>query len=307
MVNFRKTWFNPLYFHLRKYIDDPKIRVIKIYGGKSSAKTFSVAQLLAILCYVDNCSAIAYRKESSTIKTTLKKTFTKAIDSLFMGDVWEMMDMKACCSNGSEIMFRGLDKEDKIKGIEGYKYLLMDELDHYSLEEWQQANFSLRGVEGVKLLATWNPVDENSWIKAAIDEQDWIDKSLIIDGMGCSLLDSTSFVRMSRDGSEVLIKTTYLDNKWMVGGIGFGFRDENLIKVYEDMRVKNENFYNVNVLGEWGVKDKNKKTPGVKAGFLVGETSPTRGITFAYMNFIDFPKNRAYNIILIKSKGEIRV
>jgi phage terminase large subunit len=139
----------------------------------------------------------------------------------------------------------------------------MDELDHYSLEEWEQANFSLRGVEGVKLMAAWNPVDENSWIKAEIDDVDWVDMPLTISGNPYSKMHESSFIRKSKDGSQLLIKTTFLDNKWMVGGkVGtakYGFKDDNLIKVYAEMRLKNENFFNVNVLGEWGVKDKNKK------------------------------------------------
>ena len=259
MAKFKKEWFSPLYLHLRKYVADGRIRKIMVYGGKSSAKTFSISQLLTILCYIEKCSAIAYRKEQSTIKTTLKKSFKKAIDGLYMSSVWQMMDFKIDCTNGHEIVFKGLDKEDKIKGIEGYKYLLLDELNNFTADEWEQANFSLRGVPGVKLLATWNPVDENSWIKTELDLMDWDEMPLDVDGDPYSLLDSNSFVRLSKDGSVLLIKTTYLDNKWMVGGDGYGYRDENLIRQYEAMRDKNENFYRVNVLGEWGVRDKNKK------------------------------------------------
>lgn len=259
MAKFKKEWFAPLYYHLRKYVKDPKIRKIMVYGGKSSAKTFSISQLLVILCYIEKCSAIAYRKEQSTIKTTLKKSFKKAIDGLHMESVWTMMDFKIDGNGGNEIVFKGLDKEDKIKGIEGYKYLLLDEVNNFTKDEWEQANFSLRGMEGMKILATWNPVDENSWIKGELDLLGWDEMPLDVDGDSYSSLNETSFVRLSKDGSTLLIKTTYLDNKWVVGGDGYGFKDDNLIRQYMSMKEKNENFYNVNVLGEWGVRDKNKK------------------------------------------------
>ena len=61
-LRLKKTWFNPLYFHLRKYIEDPKIRRVMVYGGKSSAKTFTIAQLFNVISYTNNVSCIAYRK-----------------------------------------------------------------------------------------------------------------------------------------------------------------------------------------------------------------------------------------------------
>jgi len=156
-------------------------------------------------------------------------------------------------------VFKGIDSEGKIKGIEGFKYILLDELDHYTEEEFTQANLSLRGMENQKIFATWNPVDENIWIKKYIDRFDWIDLPLMIKGNKHSQLDKSSFVRKSTDGKTLLIKTTYFDNKWIVGANGYGSRDQNLIDEYEQLKTIDPNSYNVNVLGEWGVRDKSNK------------------------------------------------
>ncbi len=256
MPRLKRTWFNPLYFHLRKYVDIPTIRKIKVYGSKSSAKTFSIAQLFSNLSYLQDFSTICYRKESTTIKTTLKPAFKKAIDSIHYDAVYTERDFKFDCANEREHIFKGLDTEGKVKGIEGFKYLLFDELDHFTEEEWRQANASLRGVPNQKLFATWNPVDENIWIKTELDTYEWVDLPLMVDDNPYSQLDKNSFVRISKDGKILLIKTTYFDNKWMVGGDGYGFRDQNLIDEYEASKALNENWYNVNVLGEWGVVNK---------------------------------------------------
>lgn len=260
MPIYRKEWFNPVYYHLRHYLTDPNIRRVMIYGGKSAAKTFSVAQLLTIRCYSEKCSAIVYRKTSTSIATTLKKSFGGAITTTYMGNAWTTLDRSIRCNFSEkerlEIVFKGLDKEEKIKGIEGYKYLLLDELDHFKEEEWMQANASLRAIPGQKLFATWNPVDENSWIKKELDSMEWTDLPNEVIGQPHSQLDINSFVKISTDGGTLLIKTTYLDNKWIVGP---NYHDENLIKYYDSLKIKNEQFYNVNVLGEWGIKDKNKK------------------------------------------------
>ena len=71
------------------------------------------------------------------------------------------MDFKIANDKGSNIIFKGLDTEGKVKGIEGFTYLLFDEIDQFEQEEWVQANLSLRGLPNQKLFATWNPVDEN--------------------------------------------------------------------------------------------------------------------------------------------------
>lgn len=257
-LRFSKKFFNPLYFHIRKYTDDPNIRRIMVYGGKASAKTVSIGQVFAIACHSQQCSALAYRKEQTIIKTTLKNSFTKAIESTYMQAAWQPMDFKFKGLAGNEIIFKGLDIEGKVKGIEGYKYLYFDELDHFTSDEWMTANISLRGIPGQKLFASWNPVDENSWIKTEIDSQSWSDLPRVLDGPHTQL-SPNSWVRISADGKTILIKTVYQDNKWIVGGDGFGFRDQNLIDEYESLRTKDENSYNVNVLGEWGVRDKNKK------------------------------------------------
>jgi len=45
----------------------------------------------------------------------------------------------------------------------------------------------------------------------------------------------------------------------VVGGDGYGVRDENLIDEYLKLKDYNENSYNVNVLGQWGVTNKDGK------------------------------------------------
>jgi len=209
MLRLKKDWFNPLYFHLLKYIEVPTIRKIMIYGGKSSAKTFSIAQLLSIKAYTQKASSICYRKEQTTIKTTLKPAFVKSIEGCYLQNVTDVMDFQINSVSDAKIVFRGLDTEGKVKGIEGFKYLLFDELDHYTEEEWLQANLSLRGIENQKLFATWNPVDENIWIKKELDTYQWTDLPLIVDDNQHSKLDDGSSVQLSNEGKILLIKTTY--------------------------------------------------------------------------------------------------
>lgn len=254
-LRFNKKWFNPLYFILNEIIKDESIRTVFIYGGKSSAKTVSIAQVLSKELVVKKASSIAFRKESAIIPTTLKKSFNLAIDGMYLHPLIEKQDRRFL-AEGGEIVLKGLDDPEKAKGVESYKYIYLDELNHFEHAEYEQFNLSLRGIPGQKIFASWNPVDENSWVKTEVDSYEWEDT----DKFG-TLPCENSFVRISSDGKAILIKTTYEDNYWIVGAppladgtpdTSYGYRDENLISEYKALRTKNYNSYKVNVLGEWG-------------------------------------------------------
>ncbi|RZJ81871.1 MAG: hypothetical protein EOO20_24845 [Chryseobacterium sp.] len=252
MLRLDKKWFNPLYFILNDLIKDDSIRTILVYGGKSAAKTASICQLLSKECYVKGSNTIAYRKESVIIPTTLKKTFNLGVSTTRLGGVFDIQDRRYLCQNQlgtiSEIVLKGLDTEGKAKGIESYKYLFLDELDHFEQAEYDQFNMSLRGIQGQKIFAAWNPVDETSWVKTELlDSYEFVETEY-------TLPSENSFVKRSTCGKVILIRTTYEDNYWITGSPcgTYGFKDENLISTYEQMRLKNYNSYRVNVLGEWG-------------------------------------------------------
>src|SRR3990167_11138317 len=94
-ANFDKKWFNELFFILNDILKDDSIRIVLVYGGKSASKTVSICQLLAKEAYVHKASTIAHRKESSTIPTTLKKTFNLSIDKIFLYPAFENQDRRS--------------------------------------------------------------------------------------------------------------------------------------------------------------------------------------------------------------------
>ncbi len=243
----RKSNHNDLFFILNELIKDKNIRTILVYGGKSSSKTISICQLLCKAIFTECANSIAFRKESAIIKTTLKKSFDLAFESMSLNEDIERLEF-SYRAYGSEIVLKGLDKDEKAKGIESYKYVYLDELNHFKFEEFEQIKLSLRGIEGQKIFASWNPVSDTSWVKTKlVDKYKWNESEF-------NLPDEDSFVKISECGSAVLIKTTYLDNYWIVGSPmgNYGFRDENLIREYDELKKSDPRSYQVNVLGEWG-------------------------------------------------------
>lgn len=252
MARYDKKWFNPLYFILNDIVKDHTVRTVLVYGGKSSAKTVSICQLLSKQSYEYACNTIAYRKQSSAIPTTLKKSFNLAVESLRYYNICETQDRRYLFASRqgkqSEIVLKGIDDPEKAKGIESYMYVYLDELNHFEYEEYESFNLSLRGMKGQKLFASWNPVDQDSWVKKKlVDQYEWVETEY---ELPCKY----SFVKKSKCGKVVLIKTTYPDNYWISGSPcgTYGYRDENLIAEYNKLKEVDENSHSVNVLGEWG-------------------------------------------------------
>lgn len=242
--------FNPLFYELKKYTDRKEVDTILVYGGKSSSKTYSICEY-HIIELLKGKSTFSLRKEGSRIQSTLQRTYSKVVDQIAIRPVIEEVAFKFRGKDNSEIKLTGLDSESKIKGIEDYNYLYFDELDHFTKDEFEQGQASLRGQEGQKVFASWNPVSENIWIKKDyIDNIEW-------NSQEHKLPSPDSFVKLSKDGHTVLIKTDYRDNYWIVGHPSgedrYGFRDDRIIRRYEDYKVKDPLFYKVNVIGEWGL------------------------------------------------------
>lgn len=247
-VRFKKNWFNPLYFIIRDLLSDG-ISEFYIYGGKSSSKTVTVCQVIAVECLLRRQNALIFRKEGTLIKTTVKPSMKLAIDMSRLQNGYKLMDFMFRSVNGNEIVFRGLDDDEKAKGIEGYSWVLFDELNHFTYEEYEQLILSFRGEVAKAFFGTWNPVSETSWVKKdVIDKDEWFDTNY-------RLPSKHSFVKINKTGNRALIKTIYEDNYWTVGSPcgTFGYRDEKTLAKYERLRLFDDDQYQINVLGNWGV------------------------------------------------------
>lgn len=221
-----------------------------IYGGKGSSKTITINQYIARAVLSRNENAIIFRKENSTIKATLKNSLKKSIESCRLKEAFDILEFTARSKvNVAEIVMKGIDNEDKVKGIEGFSYLYHDELDQFTKEDYRESINAFRGEVAEVYFGAWNPTDINSFIKTEIIDPDaWVECDLKLPSKG-------SFVKINSKGNRALIKTLYSDNYYMVGSPcgAYGFVDQKTIDRYEQMKFVDEHWYNVNVLGEWGV------------------------------------------------------
>jgi PBSX family phage terminase large subunit len=255
-VEFDKKLFNPIYWHIDEALRNENIRMLLLYGGSSSSKTYSIAQWHLINAIEKLLNLFVLRKESVTVMNTVYKSFQEAAKPINDNiKFFDFLRFNIRCANSNSFVFSGIDDPEKIKGLESFHNVFLNELSKFAEADLDEIKRRLRGKSNQKIIADWNPIDETHWIKSnLIDFEDWVEQPLMIDGKPESKLNEPAKKWINSRGNIVLIKTTYRDNYWITGSPdgSYGFKDTHTIDNFEDMRRKKPNQYAVYANGEWG-------------------------------------------------------
>lgn len=274
-INFKKL--NPVGFYLLRFLQDLTIRFIILFGGSSSGKSYSVAQIILIFTLWEGSNTLVMRKVGASIRDSIYQDFKTAADQLGITNLFRFSDgvkTITCLSNGARIVFKGLDDSEKIKGLSSFKRVVLDEESEFEEEDYKQIRKRLRGMVGQQIITTFNPIKETHWIKTQIfDKEKWHEIPKVVEIAGRELppqLTDVKSIRMNEPKSilnprtkeieehpsdTVVIQTTYLNNFWVVGSPDgtYGFYDEQCVADFERDRLNDPDYYNVYALGEWGV------------------------------------------------------
>jgi len=272
-INYKKL--NPNGFQLLRFIQDVAIRFIIMFGGSSSGKSFSAAQIILIMTLLDGENTLVMRKVGASIEKTIYEDFKVAARLLHIDRLFKFQQNTIkCLLNGAKIDFSGLDNPEKIKGISNYKRILLEELSEFEEIDFKQLRKRLRGKKGQQIIATFNPIKETHWIKKKLfDVEKWHDVPMGVSIGGKDMpieLTTVKSIKMNEPKTilnprtkeieeqapnMVIIQSTYLNNFWVVGSPcgTYGYYDEQCIADFEYDRQHDPDYYNVYALGEWGV------------------------------------------------------
>lgn len=245
-IEFEDGIFNELYFELDEAFNNNSIRYIFPYGGSSSSKTYTVSQrIINYMMEGEGNNSFVFKKVSSKIDDTIFATFKKIIAEWGLNDYFIIQKHFIKCKlTDSYTSFSGLDDADKVKGLEGYKKIFVDELDQIDFEDWKQLKKRLRGQKGQQIIGAFNPVSELSYIKTEIfEKEEWQEVPT----------NAGDLKQINKLGNTLAIRTNYLYNIWIVGdGKGGGFIDKHAIDEFEKDKINDINYYNIYALGLWG-------------------------------------------------------
>lgn len=253
-IDFNPDLFNPIYWHLLDAFNDTSLRYIWAFGGSSAAKTYSIVQLcITDMMQGENNNYLILRKYAVDIKDSIYQDFKNIIREWGLDEFFIIQQNYIYCQTGSYIRFRGLDDSEKVKGITGYKRVILEEISQFVEKDFKQIRKRLRGRAGQQIIGLFNPISEDHWIKRNVFDKEiltpvdmvaeaktkgYADEDWVITGKWLNKLLNT-----------VILKVTYLDNKYIVGP---HFIDKHVIEDFEKDKIDDNIYYMVYGLGNWG-------------------------------------------------------
>jgi phage terminase large subunit len=202
--------------------------VVINYGGAGSGKSYTQAQYEVLKTFGKGHKILVIRKVAATLIDSCIPLVTKEIiaEKLKASQLFQFNKSERILTNivsKSQMLFRGLDDPEKIKSIAGITRIWIEEASELNEVDYDQLLIRLRQPDKpLQLTLTFNPIDENHWIKKRF------------------------FDNPAENKKVTIIKSTYKDNPFLTG---------EYIERLRAFQNIDYNFFKVYALGEWGKMD----------------------------------------------------
>ncbi|RYE25650.1 MAG: hypothetical protein EOP51_03450, partial [Sphingobacteriales bacterium] len=129
-------------------------RFVLCYGGTGSGKSYASAQkeVLKAVTY-PGTKILVIRKVGSTLRDSVIPSFINRIAEFKQSENfhYNKSDRTITHTNGSQIIFRGLDDPDKLKSFEGLQRILVEEAAELEFEDYLELNRRARGRADIQI------------------------------------------------------------------------------------------------------------------------------------------------------------
>ena len=194
----------------------------EIYKGSAgSGKSHFITQKIIIKALREKRRVMICRRYGTTMRNSVFKLFKDVIESFKITHLTRIKesDMSITLSNGSEIIFVGLDNEEKLLSIAGITDVFIEEVYEVPKEIVDQLNLRMRGkAPNQQIYMAFNPISAKHWL------YDFCEGT-------------------TRPESSIYSQSTFRDNP---------FLPDEYVKALEDMYRTNPNKARVFCDGNWG-------------------------------------------------------
>lgn len=194
----------------------------EIYKGSAgSGKSHFITQKIIIKALREKRRVMICRRYGTTMRNSVFKLFKDVIESFKITHLTRIKesDMSITLPNGSEIIFVGLDNEEKLLSIAGITDVFIEEVYEVPKEIVDQLNLRMRGkAPNQQIYMAFNPISAKHWL------YDFCEGS-------------------TRPESSIYSQSTFRDNP---------FLPDEYVKALEDLYRTNPNKARVFCDGNWG-------------------------------------------------------
>lgn len=214
----RKELFVPKFYPL---LFDYSHRWECYMGSAGSSKSYFITQKLILRACREPIKILVCRRYGTTIRHTCFALFKEILAKWKLTPYVKIResDFNIKFPNGSEIIFLGLDEEQKLLSLAGIGCIFIEEVFEVPKAIVEQLNIRLRGdTKNKQILMAFNPISKHHWLY--------------------------DFCEVNPPESFLYTHSTYKDNP---------FLDEENRRILDEMKVRNPQKYRVYGEGEWGI------------------------------------------------------
>lgn len=131
------------------------------YGGRGGAKSHFFAEQLVLRCCASTKRAVCIREVQNSIKESVRQLIVDKITKLGLGAFFDTLESEIRCSNGSLIIFKGMQvyNAENIKSLEDYDIAWVEEAQSLSAVSLRLLRPTIR-KPGSEIWFSWNPRHE---------------------------------------------------------------------------------------------------------------------------------------------------
>lgn len=182
--------------HFADFVNDWDYKIYLAVGGYGSSKSYHVAVKLIKKLLEEKRKALVVREVFDTIRDSCYDLLMEVAGAMEVTDyiTFTTSPMQVRFSNGSKIIFKGMDKPAKLKSLNGVSIVWIEECSEVKYAGFKEILGRLRHPElSNHIILSTNPVSKGNWVykhffqdKATgiklIDEEELYEKRIMVNG-----------------------------------------------------------------------------------------------------------------------------
>lgn len=157
------------------FIFDWNYKQYLLFGGYGSSKSYHIALKIALKCLEEKRKVLVIREVYETIRESCFDLFKEILEDLgVLSDdnkrkikdkvVARTSPMSLDFPNGSKVIFKGMDKPEKLKSINDVSIVWIEEASEVKYSGYKELLGRVRHPSlSLHFILSWNPVDEQNW------------------------------------------------------------------------------------------------------------------------------------------------
>lgn len=157
------------------FIFDWNYKTYLLLGGYGSSKSYHIALKIVLKCLEEKRKVLVIREVYETIRESCFDLFKEILDDLgILADdgrkanrnkvIAKSSPMSLDFPNGSKVIFKGMDKPEKLKSINDVSIVWIEEASEVKYSGYKELLGRVRHPSlSLHFILSWNPVDEQNW------------------------------------------------------------------------------------------------------------------------------------------------